>query len=108
MNYASFPIRCGLVFGLSFAATFAQAQATAPTACAERTKVIKRLADKYGETLQSLGLHQDNAVLEVYASDNTGTWTILLSRPNGTACLVASGKMWEAEADPLTPAGNPV
>jgi hypothetical protein len=71
--------------------------------CADRADVVSRLAERYGETLQSMGLNQNNTILEVYASEETGTWTILLSRADGTACLVAAGQMWDG-----TPAQAPV
>lgn len=74
--------------------------------CADRSKVIARLAERYGETLQSLGLNDDSSVLEVYASEDTGTWTILITRTDGMACLIASGQAWEKLARPLTPPGD--
>ena len=52
----------------------AEAQTQSP--CAERNELVLRLEQSYGETLQSMGLHQDNTLLEVYASEETGTWTI--------------------------------
>lgn len=63
--------------------------------CADRAVVVDRLTDRYGETRQSVGLGQNNAIVEVFASDTTGTWTIIVTLPNGTACLVASGESWE-------------
>ncbi|WP_424933165.1 hypothetical protein [Amaricoccus macauensis] len=82
----------------------AETRTTRP--CAERSKVIERLEDRYGETLQSLGLQENSSLLEVYASDSTGTWTILITRPDGVACLVASGQSWEKEATPFLPKGD--
>ena len=34
-------------------------------------------------------------MLEVFASAETGTWTITLTMPGGPTCLVASGEAWE-------------
>ena len=42
-------------------------------------------------------------MLELYASPETGTWTILVPLPNGLSCLVASGEAWERVAEVLTP-----
>jgi Rad3-related DNA helicase len=75
--------------------------------CADREQVVARLAEQYGETLQSAGMNNDNAVLEIYASEDTGTWTILVTRPDGVACLIAAGEMWEGDAAPLTKPGEP-
>ena len=59
---------------------------------------IEKLQDSYGETRQSLGLPfgANNSLVEVFASDETGTWTITVTMPNGKTCLVASGQAFEA------------
>ncbi len=65
--------------------------------CADRNLIVERLAKKYGETRQSAGLNQNNGMVEVFASDDTGTWTILVTMPNGMSCLMAAGKAWQGE-----------
>lgn len=77
------------------------ASANPATTCADRTKVLSRLAADFGETRQSIGLGANNAVIEVFASDQTGTWTITVTRPNGTTCLIASGQAFEALTEDL-------
>lgn len=74
--------------------------------CAMRNHVIERLASTYGETRQSIGLGANNQVMEVFASAETGTWTITVTNPNGLTCLVASGQAYEAVAE-KTVAGDP-
>jgi len=76
-------------------ATLAKAQQN----CAPRDSVVERLASAFGETRQSIGLGQNNAVVEVYASTETGTWTITVTNPSGTTCLVASGQAFETFAN---------
>ena len=88
------------IAGMFWAAQHATAQTTS---CAAREMVVARLADRYGESRQGIGLGQDNSVLELYASPETGTWTILVTLPNGLSCLVASGEAWERVAEVLTP-----
>jgi hypothetical protein len=88
------------IAGMLWAAQHANAQTTS---CAEREMVVGRLADRYGESPQGIGLGQDNSVLEVFASAETGTWTILVTLPNGLSCLVASGEAWERVAEALVP-----
>lgn len=70
-------------------------------ACAERALVVERLESRFGEVRQAMGLNRGNAVVEVYASAETGTWTILVTTPNGIACLVASGDLYEQERGPI-------
>ncbi|MBE9639084.1 hypothetical protein IQ782_19700 [Salipiger pacificus] len=76
------------------------APATAQSqACAPRDIVIARLAEKYGETRHSIGLGNNNAVMELFASDETGSWTITVTTTNSITCLVASGLAFETLAE---------
>jgi hypothetical protein len=74
--------------------------------CAMRQQVLDRLATAYGETRQSIGLGESNQVVEVFASTETGTWTITVTNPNGLTCLVASGQAFEDVAKEAV-AGDP-
>ena len=74
--------------------------------CAPRDMVVDRLASKYGETRQSMGLGANNAVVEVFASDSSGSWTITVTSANGLTCLVASGQAFEELAEVLPAEGN--
>jgi predicted methyltransferase len=99
----SLALRAGCAVALASVAPVASAQSQP---CAQRAKVIERLAEKYGETLQSVGMQSNNGVLEVYASEETGSWTILVTSPDGTACLIAAGQMWEGDVAPLIKPGK--
>ena len=68
-------------------------------ACAPRDKVVDRLTSKYGEARRAIGLGANNHVVEVFASDDSGTWTITVTSPRGVTCLVASGQAYEALAE---------
>lgn len=74
--------------------------------CGPRDMVVTRLAEGYGETRQSMGLGTNNAVIEVFASSDTGSWTITVTQPNGVTCLVASGQGYEQLAEALPPKGD--
>jgi hypothetical protein len=90
---------------------FGAASAQQPTAqqnCAMRDHVIEQLAVKYGEVRQSIGLAPNNGVFEVYASQETRSWTILVTGTNGMACIVASGQAFETLGRDTTPAGDDV
>ncbi|WP_299138096.1 hypothetical protein [uncultured Tateyamaria sp.] len=82
------------------------AQAQQNRNCGPRELVVNRLAEGYGETRQSMGLGANNAVIEVFASDDSGTWTITVTTPNGMTCLVASGQAFEELAEVLPAQGN--
>ena len=69
--------------------------------CAPRQAVLDRLNEGYGETRQSVGLGANNQVVEFFAADDTGTWTITVTMPNGLTCLVASGQAFEVLSEVL-------
>ncbi|MEM5542577.1 hypothetical protein WNY61_07480 [Sulfitobacter sp. AS92] len=81
-------------------------EAQTPRSCAPRDHVVLRLADGYGETRHSMGLGGDNAVIEIFASDQTGSWTITVTGTNGITCLVASGQGFEELAEGLPAKGK--
>lgn len=60
--------------------------------CAARGHVVALLADRYGETRLATAPTGDAGVLELFASTVSGGWTVILSRPDGQSCLVASGR----------------
>lgn len=94
-------------WALAFAALIAGTGITqAQPNCAQRAIVLERLAQKYGETRRGMGLGANNGLVEVFASNETGTWTITVTLPDGRTCLVASGNSYEDGMDPLKAKGT--
>ena len=85
------------------AVSFLAFPAFAQSNCAPREMVVARLATGYGETRQGLGLGSGGQVVEIYASLDTGTWTITVTLPSGMTCLVASGEGYENLSEALPP-----
>jgi hypothetical protein len=88
------------------AACFAVPAAASAANCAPRDKVVERLKDKYGEIQQSIGLGQRGAIVETFASEASGSWTITVTTPNGVTCMIASGQSFQVvrvsdEGDPV-------
>lgn len=77
-------------------ACFVAGAATAQSEqCALRDTVVQRLAEAFGETRQLMGLGANNALVEVYASAASGSWTITVTGADGMTCLIAAGKAFE-------------
>ena len=55
-----------------------------------------------------MGIAGGTAMIELFASADTGTWTITVTTPDGTTCLVASGDQFQMLSDPLPAIGDPV
>ena len=71
--------------------------ADAQMVCGQRDKIIQQLESKYGETRRSVGLQQGRGLVEVFASEETGSWTILVTDPRGMSCLMAAGEAFQVE-----------
>ncbi len=68
--------------------------ASAQTVCGERDKFLTHLSSSYSEAPAAVGLISTGAILEVLTSTN-GSWTIIVTRPNGVSCVMASGEAWQ-------------
>ncbi len=60
--------------------------ATAQTSCGARETVIEQLQTKYKEVLNAAGLQTANSLIEIWASAETGSWTILSTNQSGLSC----------------------
>ena len=61
--------------------------------CNTHDIITDHIATKYGEVPVSMGLTGSGHMIEVFVS-KTGTWTILITRPNGMSCVTSSGNSW--------------
>ena len=65
MFHPALLVRAVITVGLI--ANTPSAEAETRQACAKRDQVIRKLEEKFGETLRSIGLHQSEGVVEVQA-----------------------------------------
>ena len=86
-----------LAAAMVLAVTLSAGEASAQAVCGKRDSIIAQLKQKYGETRQSLGLQQGRGVVEIFASEETGSWTILVTDPRGHSCLMAAGEAFQVE-----------
>ena len=91
-----FALACGL----------AAAPAAAQVACNNRDKIIDWLGARYKEAPVATGVSSKGALVEVLTSKDGTTWTILLTSPNGTSCIVETGQAWQTKPH-RDPAGEP-
>lgn len=95
-----------MTMGLGLMALAAQQLQAQPRNCGPRDTVLERLANQYGEVRRGIGLARQGTVMELFASEATGSWTITVTLPDGTMCLIASGQSYEALAETLPPTGT--
>ncbi len=89
-----------LSFGLLSVIFIVNTAQASQTSCAKRSEVIAELNNRYGESAQSTGLMPNGHMLETYAHLQTGTWTILITTPEGTSCMIAYGSAYESLKKP--------
>ncbi len=81
----------------SMAAFLLPQAAAAQSLCGERTAVLAGLAERFAERPAAAGLAANGQIVELLVAPD-GSWTLLLSRPDGVSCLIAGGVGWGAAA----------
>ena len=69
--------------------------AMAQSVCMAHAEVEKQLGTKHAETPVALGLASNGSVFEVFSKADGTSWTMVVTLPNGTSCLLAEGEAWE-------------
>jgi hypothetical protein len=64
--------------------------------CHNAAEIAKQLSSKYEEAPVAFGLQSNGNLLQVYASEEKNTWTVVSTTPSGLSCIVAAGKSWES------------
>lgn len=76
--------------------------------CSPRASIIERLTTKYAEQAIAIGMASNGGVVEVLAAEaKGGTWTIIVTMPNGISCLLATGQNFEILAPSSPVKGDP-
>lgn len=80
-------ILCPLLF-VSGSASAVQIQ------CAAHSQMMGLLKQKYQERPLAMGTVNSDRYMQLFVSAR-GTWTILMTKTDGEACIVAAGENWE-------------
>jgi hypothetical protein len=81
---------------LAAGVTFVASAAAAQPQCNDRTHVLELLAKKYKEAPIAAGVTNSGGLIEVLSDGKGGTWTIIVTTPQGMSCLVAAGEGWRS------------
>ena len=80
-------------------------QAASQPRCQPREMLVALLADKYQENQRAYGIAASGQMMELFTGES-GSWSIVVSNPNGISCLVADGHDFISIATP--PEGDPL
>jgi hypothetical protein len=75
--------------------------ALTPT-CHSHADLAEMLNQKFSEQPNALGVQANGHLVEVFASNDGTSWTIVITRPDGWSCIVAVGQSWETLPNPIT------
>ncbi len=94
-----------LLFGMAATAPPAQA-----AGCGLRDAVVERLKSKYSEAMTAGGTQGNaqstTAILEIWSSESTGTFTVISTNARGVSCIVAVGRDWFQQEPLKQPPGT--
>ena len=81
----------------AFALFLSTQSADAQQVCSPRHEAMLQLEKQFSEQVAGRGLATNGKqMLEVLVSE-TGSWTVLVSDPQGRSCVVANGENWQAK-----------
>ena len=66
----------------------------AQSAALPRADVVELLDAQYAEAQTAVGVTQEGGVVEVFTSQDGSTWTLVLTKPDGTSRVIAAGETW--------------
>ncbi len=78
-----------------------RATASAQSVCTTHAEVIEQLGNRHSEAPVAIGLSGSGGVIEVFATSDGSTWTIIITMPDGTSCMMAAGEAWETLPAPV-------
>ena len=87
------------VAGVVLAFALSSNNAQASMICGPREALVAALTGHYDEKQESVGLSGNGLLMEFFTS-TSGSWTILLSSPQGSSCIIATGDSWQRTAEP--------
>ncbi len=85
----------GLALTLMMAAVTTSSPANAQAVCLAHAELVKQLSTKYAEEPMGIGLANDGTVMQLFASKDGNTWTLVRTLPDGTSCMMAGGESWD-------------
>ena len=65
--------------------------------CGKRSTIVERLESQYEEHRAAFALTASGWFMEIFATRDGKTWTLLVTNPAGRACITGSGSEWQLD-----------
>ena len=79
--------------------------AVAQQQCGPRDRMAEALAESHGESVHVMGINNAGLLMELFGNLETGSWTALMTGPEGISCVATFGEGFEAVTPVLEPTG---
>ena len=73
---------------------------------AELKSIVKQLLEKHAEKPVGMGIAANGGVVELFTSPDGGTWTLIMTMPNGKSVMLGAGQDWATA--PVIAAGRKI
>lgn len=91
-RYAGLALSCAAaLFSSTVTASSQERQPCGP----DGEAIIAHLQKEYGEDVVAIALNERDHMVRWLANRETGTWSQVVTMPNGAGCLTASGKHFD-------------
>ena len=88
----------GLTLTLVYVTTTdASAQAAG---CQSRDSLVELLDERFAEQPVAAGLESSGRLIELFVSADNDSWTMVMTLPAGTSCVMAVGEYWLESKQP--------
>ena len=90
-----FAMRMALaVLSAAMAVGFGAAASAVEIQCAKHQQMVGLLTKKFSEAPLAMGTVNQDRFMQLFVS-KAGSWTIIVTKADGEACILAAGENWE-------------
>ncbi len=68
--------------------------ATAQELSIDRSVIAKELQERHEEKPSAMGIAENGGIIELFASEDGATWTLILTMPSGRSMVIGAGYDW--------------
>ncbi len=91
-------IRGVIILAVGMAVLASAGLASAQSLCGDRETLLAQLARQYNETIIAVALTSTGGMLEILATKDGATWTLIVTKPPNGTCIFGAGENWRLVA----------
>jgi hypothetical protein len=84
----------GLALGLALIFVMASEASAQTSGCQAHENLARLLEERFAEHPVAAGLEASGLLIELFASADSASWTLVTTTPAGESCVIAVGEHW--------------